>query len=108
MMGDTSRWCVAEWKIDINHREYQKVVIDTCAIADLFYAEKDQEWINAFKSIIRKLEETSDRRIMPHIKKYMRDFLKVAIRSSNGEVSKTELKIQKSTTLELLKKAYSS
>ncbi len=107
-MDNTIRWCVDEWKRDINHGQYQKVITDTWGVANLFYSEKNQEWINAFKSIIKKIEESSDRKIMPHIKKYMKDFLKVAIKAINGKVSNTELRKQKDTALELLSKAYSS
>lgn len=107
-MGDTSRWCTTEWKRDINHGQYQKVIIDTWGIADLFYSEKEKEWIDAFKSVIKYVEEASDRRIMPHIKKYMKDFLRVAIDAINGKVSKAELKKKKNTALELLSKAYAN
>lgn len=107
-MKGTSQWCVSEWKKYINHRNYQRVVTDVWGIANLFYSEKNTEWIEALRSVEKKIDESSDRMIMPHIKKYMKDFLNVAIQSINGQCSKLQLANEKNRTLKLLAIAYCS
>lgn len=86
----------------------KKVVVDIWMIADLFYEENDEEWIEALKSIIKKLNELSDTMIMPHIRKYLKDFVNVAIRAIKGKCSKKELVREKDRILKLLEIAYSS
>ena len=107
-MTGTSQWCVSEWKRYINHGYYQSVVKDAWEIANLFYSEKDTEWIEALRSVIKKIDESSDRMIMSHIKKYMKDFLNVAIQAIYGECSKLQLANEKNRTLKLLAIAYCS
>lgn len=107
-MGDTSRWCVSLWKTDINHCRYSKVVNDIWGIANLFHAEKNTEWIEALDTIIVRINKSSDKKIMPHIKKHLTDFLEVAKKAIDGKCTKQKLRKEKDKTLQLLSIAYSS
>ncbi len=107
-MGSASQLCISEWKVDINHRRYEKVIIESSTIAMMFYKQKDQEWIDTLQRFNNSLEEKSSRFILPHIKKYIMDFIELEIKVIKGEITKKKLMKERQKTLDLLAKAYTS
>ena len=107
-MGSTSQSCISEWKRDINHRQYHKVIIESSTIAMLFYRENDQEWIDALQRLNNSIEEMGDRRIMPHVKKYVMDFIELEIKTIKGEITKKKLMKERKRTMTLISKAHTS
>lgn len=107
-MESTIQLCISEWRRDIYHRNYEKVVTESSTIAMLFHRENDHKWIEALQGLNNTLEEMSGRLIMPHIKKYMMDFIELEIKTIKGEIGKKKLRNERQKTLDLLSKAYSS
>lgn len=107
-MGSTSQLCISEWKKDVNHRQYEKVIFESSTIAMLFYRENDQDWIDALQKLNNSIEEMGDRRIMPHVKKYIVDFIELEIKTIKGEITKKKLMKERQKTLDLLAKAHTS
>lgn len=107
-MGNNSKLCIAEWKRDINHRNYEKVVVESSTIAMLFYREKDSDWIEELETFNVWLENISSIRIAPHVKKYLMDLVEKEIATIEGKTTKKKLMEERHKTIERLSKAYVS
>lgn len=100
--------CMAEWKKYIRQGRYREFIEESSMIAMLFYREKDTEWINALQSLNNFLEDMGDRQIMPHVKKYLMDFIESEIKTIKGEMTKKKLMKERQKTMNLISKAHTS
>jgi len=107
-VASTSQMVVSVWRSDLYKRKYRKVVEEICYISMLYLNENNTEWIKAFERISKSLDEMSDRRIWPNVRKYIKDFIKVGIQAIKGKRTRRELLEEKAKTIRLLAIAYSS
>lgn len=107
-MGNTSKLCISEWKKDMNHRDYRKVIVESSTIAMLYYRENDEEWIEKLEMFKEGVENMSTRQIAPHVKNYITDFIEKEISVIQGKITKNKLMKERLKTLELISKAYKS
>ena len=107
-MVSSSRGCLSIWKVDLNHKQYGKVVYEVSAIAAIYSDSNDKNWLETFEALIKKVNEMSNRMMWENVKKYLKDFFNDAIQVIKGEMTNTKFRNKTRKTLELLKKAYSS